>query len=90
MLDPPLLLMDEPFGALDPLTRLELHRQFRSIQERVGKTVLLVTHDLREANAMADRIGVLDEGRLASIGTLDELARSEHPFTRRLLETLEG
>jgi osmoprotectant transport system ATP-binding protein len=90
MLDPPLLLMDEPFGALDPLTRLELHRQFREIQARVRKTVLLVTHDLREAQAMADRIGVLDEGRLASIGTLPELMTSEHPFTRRLLETLDS
>jgi osmoprotectant transport system ATP-binding protein len=90
MLDPPLLLMDEPFGALDPLTRLDLHRQFRRIQETVRKTVLLVTHDLREAHAMADRIGVLDEGRLAAIGTLAELADSDHPFTRRLLETLDG
>jgi osmoprotectant transport system ATP-binding protein len=90
MLDPPILLMDEPFGALDPLTRLDLHRQFRQIQASVRKTVLLVTHDLREAHAMADRIGVLDEGTLAAIGTLAELSASDHPFTRRLLDTLEG
>jgi osmoprotectant transport system ATP-binding protein len=89
MLDPPILLMDEPFGALDALTRLDLHRQFRQIQSAVRKTVLLVTHDLREAHAMADRIGVLDAGRLAALGTLDELALSDHPFTRQLLDTLE-
>jgi osmoprotectant transport system ATP-binding protein len=90
LLDPPILLMDEPFGALDPLTRLDLHRQFRRIQAAVRKTVLLVTHDLREAHAIADRIGVLDEGALAAIGTLPELSTSTHPFTRRLLDTLEG
>jgi osmoprotectant transport system ATP-binding protein len=89
MLDPPLMLMDEPFGALDPITRLELHRQFRHIQDTVHKTVLLVTHDLREARAMAHRIGVLDEGRLVGLGTFDELASDPHPFTRRLLDTLE-
>ena len=89
MLDPPLLLMDEPFGALDPITRLDLHRQFRHIQETVRKTVVLVTHDLREAHAMADRIGVLDDGRLVASGTLAELGASTHPFVRRLLETLE-
>jgi osmoprotectant transport system ATP-binding protein len=89
MLDPPILLMDEPFGALDPLTRLDLHRQFRQIQAAVRKTVLLVTHDLREAHAIADRIGVLDAGALAAIGTLSELSTSAHPFTRRLLDTLE-
>jgi osmoprotectant transport system ATP-binding protein len=89
MLDPPILLMDEPFGALDPITRLELHRQFRLVQATVRKTVLLVTHDLREAHAMADRIGVLDEGRLVGLGTLEELSASPHAFTRRLLDTLE-
>ena len=57
-----MLLMDEPFGALDPVTRVELHAEFRRIQERVKKTVIIVTHDMREAFALADRIGVLDDG----------------------------
>ena len=57
--------------------------------ETVRKTVVLVTHDLREAHAMADRIGVLDDGRLVASGTLAELGASTHPFVRRLLETLE-
>src|SRR5207248_9748440 len=64
--DPPVLLMDEPFGALDPLTRAELHAEFRRIQSRVRKTVMIVTHDMGEAFALANRIGVLDEGRLVA------------------------
>ena len=60
--DPPVVLMDEPFGSLDPITRAELHREFRRIQQRVRKTVVLVTHDMREAFALADRVGVLDDG----------------------------
>src|SRR5687767_7772260 len=67
--DPPILLMDEPFGALDPVTRAELHREFRRIQQAVRKTVVLVTHDMREACALGDRVGVLDEGRLVAIDT---------------------
>src|SRR5262249_38370932 len=64
--DPPVMLMDEPFGALDPLTRSELHAEFRRIQSRLHKTVIIVTHDMGEAFALADRIGVLDEGRLVA------------------------
>src|SRR5688572_11555987 len=76
--DPPLLLMDEPFGALDALTRAELHREFRRIQEQVRKTVVLVTHDIREAFALADRIGVLDEGRLVALDARAALIASSH------------
>ena len=64
--DPPVLLMDEPFGALDPLTRAELHAEFRRIQQRLRKTVIIVTHDMGEAFALGDRVGVLDEGRLVA------------------------
>src|SRR5262249_37654939 len=64
--DPPVLLMDEPFGALDPLTRAELHREFRRIQGTLRKTVIIVTHDMGEAFALADRVGVLDAGRLVA------------------------
>ncbi len=67
--DPPLLLMDEPFGALDPLTRLELQREFARLKQRLGKTVLFVTHDLTEALRLADRIALLEAGRLEGVFT---------------------
>src|SRR5215470_5375571 len=83
--DPPIVLMDEPFGALDPVTRVELHREFRRIQERVRKTVVIVTHDMREAFAMADRIGVLSDGALVACDRPAELQTSTHPAVRTLL-----
>src|SRR5262249_57177976 len=86
--DPPVLLMDEPFGALDPLTRVELHREFRRIQDRLRKTVIIVTHDMGEAFALADRIGVIDEGRLVACDTPAALAASREPHVRRLLDAL--
>jgi osmoprotectant transport system ATP-binding protein len=86
--DPPVLLMDEPFGALDPLTRAELHREFRRIQSRVRKTVIVVTHDMGEAFALADRVGVLDDGRLAACDTPARVAASTDSRVRRLLDAL--
>jgi osmoprotectant transport system ATP-binding protein len=86
--DPPILLMDEPFGALDPVTRAELHREFRRIQETVRKTVVIVTHDMAEAFALASRIGVLDSGVVAAIDQPRALARSADPRVRPLLEPL--
>ena len=85
--DPPMLLMDEPFGALDPVTRVELHHEFTRIQERVRKTVVIVTHDMREAFALASRIGVLDAGELVAFDTPDALSRSADPRVKRLLES---
>jgi osmoprotectant transport system ATP-binding protein len=64
--DPAVMLMDEPFGALDPLTRAELQAEFQRIQSRVRKTVLLVTHDMAEARLLADRVVVLEGGRSAA------------------------
>ena len=87
-IDPPVLLMDEPFGALDPLTRSELHAEFRRIQDRVGKTVIIVTHDMGEAFALADRIGVLDEGTLVACDRAAAIAASGDPRVRRLLDAL--
>ncbi len=86
--DPPILLMDEPFGALDPVTRVELHREFARIQRQVHTTVILVTHDMAEAFALAARIGVLDAGRLVVCEPPDAIARSDDPRVRILLETL--
>jgi osmoprotectant transport system ATP-binding protein len=85
--DPPVILMDEPFGALDPITRAELHREFKRIQRRVQKTVVLVTHDMREAFTLADRIGVLDAGALVEYGPRVALQASTHPTVRLLVES---
>jgi osmoprotectant transport system ATP-binding protein len=88
--DPPILLMDEPFGALDPITRTELHGEFRRIQARLRKTVVIVTHDMREATALADRIGVLDSGALIASGSAEALSRSPDPRVRELLAPAEN
>jgi osmoprotectant transport system ATP-binding protein len=86
--DPPILLMDEPFGALDPVTRAELHREFRRIQAAVRKTVVIVTHDMAEAFALGSRVGVLADGVIAEIASPARLARSMDPRVRALLEPL--
>lgn len=72
--DPPVMLMDEPFGALDPITRSQIQDEFLRLQAEIGKTVIFVTHDIDEAIKMGDRIAVLREGgTLAQYGTADEL-----------------
>jgi osmoprotectant transport system ATP-binding protein len=86
--DPPILLMDEPFGALDPVTRAEMHREFRRIQEQVRKTIVIVTHDMAEAFALATRVGVLADGTLAAFDAPRAVARSTDPRVRPLLEPL--
>lgn len=77
--DPPILLMDEPFGALDPITRAELQREFLALQQRLRKTVVFVTHDLREALLLGTRIALVEAGRLATILTPEEFVRSSDP-----------
>jgi osmoprotectant transport system ATP-binding protein len=85
--DPPILLLDEPFGALDTLTRHELHRQFLELRARLPKTMVLVTHDLGEAFRLADRIGVMKQGRLLQLGPAAELRENPaDPYVRELLE----
>ena len=74
--EPPVLLMDEPFGALDPLTRDHLQQELSDLHARLGLTIVLVTHDMTEAMLLADRIGVMDEGRLLQVGTPAELLRN--------------
>src|SRR5579885_3637672 len=70
--DPEILLMDEPFGALDPLTRDELQREFLSLQQRLQKTVVFVTHDLREALRLGSRIALMEAGKLVTVLTPHE------------------
>jgi osmoprotectant transport system ATP-binding protein len=84
--DPAILLMDEPFGALDPLTRADLQREFLSLQQSMKKTVLFVTHDLQEALRLGTRIALLDEGRLISLSTAGEFPRSPHPLAAKYMK----
>lgn len=76
--DPPLLLMDEPFGALDPLLRRQLQDEFIRIKNRLSKTILFVTHDIDEAFLLADRIVVLHDGSLHAMGTPAEILLASH------------
>jgi osmoprotectant transport system ATP-binding protein len=84
--DPPLLLLDEPFGALDPITRAELQREFRALQSRLRKTAVFVTHDMREAALVGDRIALLAAGRLVAAGTPAALRASGDPEVRAFLD----
>jgi osmoprotectant transport system ATP-binding protein len=86
--DPPVLLMDEPFGALDPVTRAELQAEFRRIQNQLHKTVIIVTHDMGEAFALGDRLGVIDDGALAACDRPEGIVRSTHQTVRRLLDAV--
>jgi len=84
--DPPLLLLDEPFGALDPITRLELQREFRALEGRLGKAMVFVTHDVREGLLLGTRIGLLDSGRLTFLGTPAEFRASPLPEVRQFMD----
>jgi osmoprotectant transport system ATP-binding protein len=74
--DPPILLMDEPFGALDPITRAELQQEFRQLKQRLSKTVVFVTHDVAEALLLGDRIALMDSGNLKGVFTPAEFLHS--------------
>jgi osmoprotectant transport system ATP-binding protein len=78
--DPAILLMDEPFGALDALTRDQLQREFLSLQRRLGKTLIFVTHDLREALRLGSRIALMDAGRLVTVLSPEDFLRSREPL----------
>ena len=86
--DPPVLLMDEPFGALDPITRLELQQKFKRLQQELGKTVVFVTHDIQEAFILASRIGLMYGGELIFLGKIDQFIQSKHPESIAFLECL--
>jgi osmoprotectant transport system ATP-binding protein len=86
MLDPPILLLDEPLGALDPIVRAELQDQLGRLFARLAKTVVLVTHDIREAARLGHTITLLTAGRVVQQGTFADLAeRPAHPFVRQFL-----
>ncbi len=84
---PQIMLMDEPFGALDPVTRDALGGEYRRLHERLGLTTVMVTHDMTEAVLLADRIVVMAAGRLRAEGSAADLARSDDPDVRALIDT---
>jgi len=84
--DPAILLMDEPFGALDALTRDQLQREFLSLQQRLGKTVVFVTHDLREALRLGSRIALLEAGRLVTVLSPEQFLRSNDPLAAAYMQ----
>jgi osmoprotectant transport system ATP-binding protein len=86
--DPSILLMDEPFGALDPINRLELQQQFLQLQRQLGKTVIFVTHDIQEAFFLGTRIGLMYEGNLVALGTREEFLQSQHPEAKAFIACL--
>ena len=86
--EPPLLLLDEPFGALDPLTRANLQREFADLAKRLSKTAIFVTHDVREALLLGSRIGLMHAGRLLLLERPDDFLQSQEEHARAYLETL--
>ena len=80
--DPPIILLDEPFGALDPITRREIQQEFRALQAKLHKTMVFVTHDIGEAFVLATRVALLKDGALILLGPQAELLRSQHPEAR--------
>ena len=88
--DPPILLMDEPFGALDPLTRLEIQREFLALEERLRKTIVFVTHDIREALTLGTRIALLEEGKLLGTYSRADFLDSTEPIVRTYLAALRA
>jgi len=84
--DPPILLLDEPFGALDPITRSDLQKEFRALQRKLKKTAIFITHDLREALLLADRVALMEGGRLVANLPVAEFSRSPDPLVRAYVE----
>jgi osmoprotectant transport system ATP-binding protein len=84
--DPPIILLDEPFGALDPITRREIQREFKSLQRELKKTMIFVTHDIAEAFVLGTRIALLKDGQLVLLDVPAALLRSAHPEARAFAE----
>jgi len=88
--DPPILLMDEPFGALDPVTGAELEREFRALAARLGKTIVFVTHNLRAALLLGTRIALLAHGRLVGVYRAADFLASSEPEVRAFVASLDA
>jgi osmoprotectant transport system ATP-binding protein len=88
--DPPFILLDEPFGALDPITRREIQREFKTLQRELGKTMVFVTHDIAEAFLLANRIALLKDGEMVLLGPAEELLSSRDPEARAFAEGYAG
>ncbi|MBI4481352.1 MAG: ATP-binding cassette domain-containing protein, partial [Acidobacteria bacterium] len=86
--DPPVLLMDEPFGALDPLTRSALVEEFRGLQKRLHKTIVFVTHDVREALILGSRVGLFVEGKLVALTRPEQFRELDEPEARAFIQCL--
>jgi len=86
--DPPILLMDEPFGALDPVTRAEMQHEFSALARRLSKTIVFVTHDLREALFLASRIILLEAGHVVASGSPEDFLQIDHPEVRAFAASL--
>lgn len=85
--DPEIILMDEPFGAVDPLNRTKLQNEFLKIQKQLKKTVIFVTHDIEEAMKMGDKIAIMSRGKLESFGEPENILMAENPFVKNFLGT---
>ena len=86
---PSVVLLDEPFGALDPITRGEIRKEFRALQKRLEKTMVFVTHDVAEAFALGDRIGLMKDGKLIALVPPDEFRALDEPEAQAFLRSLE-
>ena len=82
--NPEILLMDEPFGAVDPITREQLQNELLHIQETINKTIIFVTHDMQEAFKVGNKIGIMRKGKFVEIGTAMEIIKSEDQFLAHL------
>ena len=87
---PPILIMDEPFGALDPVTRAEIQLEFKSLQQKLGKTIVFVTHDVGEALMLGDRIALMEAGRLCEVFTPQEFLRSSDSIVKAYVDVFRA
>ena len=87
--DPPLMLLDEPFASLDPVTRFDMQLHFRDLRDRFGKAALFVTHDLREALLLGSRIALLHDGAIDTVGSPAQFLAATSPEARTFLRTLQ-
>lgn len=88
--DPPILLMDEPFGALDPITRADLRTEFKRLQQKLGKTVVFVTHDVGEALQLGNRIALLEQGKLRGVYRPEEFLATTDAFVKAYVDVFRA